>query len=925
MRQPAVAPWVRTRLRTAPGAAWALALLVALTSCLAAAFPRAVEDYEDAGLRHAVSEAAPERTVLDLTMAEPGLTLLPGKRDEMVRGASTKAAYRRVVRSLSAPLAVDAAQSSYGLRTTKALTAADPWLPRPDGLPAALTLSAQSGLAGHATVVRGRLPRVDGQVTADSRQVEAAVTAATARALHIEPGALIHVPALMSGRVSLRVTGIVKPRDPEGAYWAARPVFRTPALGQTVDMPPSTFWRAGLLLAPDAAPVLLNTDSAPEQFWQLAPDLGALNARGMPRLKSALTYTTDGPGLIKVRETTGGDTDAATGLEELITGYQKLRAGIGPVVSVAAYGTGTVAVIVLLMAGGLAAERRRPELTVLRSRGGSVRGLAGRLLAETAVVAVPAGAAGLAVALFAVPHGRWLPAALGAAAVVVLSCLALPVRAALAHRGVQVRGARDDLARARPSRRRTVAELTVLVLAVAAVVALRRRGTGDGGDSLVALAPVLVGVVAAFVLVRVYPLPLRWLARPAGRLRGAVGYLSLARAGRATAGAGTAVLPLLALLTALTTAAFGGSVLAGIDDARDRAATLSTGADARIESSSPLPSALAGKVARLPGVREVSPLTVRYDAEPGQGTRRIPLAVVDPASYARLSARTGLGPFPAHELTTTTARAGTPGSPLPVLASPSMRDVFGTGPFSLWLDGETVVLRISAVRAYTPALSQDFLVADAKALARRVGAHDKGSEAIADRYRPNSLLVTGARVDGAALRETAGSGVSVRLRATERARYVDSPLQTGAARVYSAAVVIGAGYAALSLLLALARAAPERGALLARLRTMGLTRRQARRLLVLEALPQAVLAAAGGALTGWAAIQLLAPGLDLTALALATGPGGDSPAGRLRTDSLSLLLPALCVVALATAVASGQAWWSGRRGSVRELRAGESL
>ena len=927
MRQPTVAPWVRTRLRTAPGAAWALALLVVLTSCLAAVFPRAVEDYEDAGLRHAVANAAPDRAVLEFTTARPGTDLDPVQREEMVRGDSMSAAYRGIVRSLHQPLVMDEAQSSYGLRTTVPLVSSDTWLPRPDRKAAQFTLSAQHGLARHTTIGAGRLPRASGTVTARTSRLEAAVTAATAKTLRLKPGSVIHLPTELDKVVTVRVTGVVTPRDPKGSYWSARPILRTPVLEQPSpgdENSPPKYWIGGLLLAPDAAPALLGTEGDPEQFWQLAPDMSALNARGMSRLKSALAYTTEGPGLVKVQKATHGDTDASTGLDEFITGYQKLRSRIGPVVSVAAYGTGTVACVVLLMAGGLAAERRRPELALLRSRGGSVRGLAGRLLAETAVVAVPAGAAGLALALFAVPHGRWQPAALGAAAVVVLACLALPVRAAVALRRVQVGGARDDLAQARPSRRRTVAELTLLVLAVASVVALRRRGTGDGGDSLVALAPVLVGVVAAFVLVRVYPLPLRWLARPAGRLRGVVGYLSLARTGRATAGGGTAVLPLLALLVALTTAAFGGSVLAGIDDTRDRAALLTTGADARVESSAALPSALAGQVSELPGVREVSPLTVRYDAQPEQGPRRIPVAAVDPASYARLSARTDLGAFHADELTATAARAGTEASPLPVLASPSMRDVFGTGPFSLWMDGEDVVLRIFAVRPATPALSDDFLVVDSKALARRVGADEKGNEAIASRYRPSALLITGDRVHGAALRKAAGSGVTVRLRATERARYVDSPLQTGAARVYSAAVVIGAGYAALSLLLALARVAPERGALLARLRTMGLTRRQARRLLILEALPQAVLAAAGGALTGWAAIQLLAPGLDLTALALATGAGGDTPVGRLHTDSASLLLPALCVVALATAVATGQAWWSGRRGSVRELRAGES-
>ncbi|NEC52284.1 ABC transporter permease, partial [Actinospica acidiphila] len=43
-----------------------------------------------------------------------------------------------------------------------------------------------------------------------------------------------------------------------------------------------------------------------------------------------------------------------------------------------------------------------------------------------------------------------------------------------------------------------------------------------------------------------------------------------------------------------------------------------------------------------------------------------------------------------------------------------------------------------------------------------------------------------------------------------------------------------------------------------------------------------------------------------------------------RADQLSLLVPALAVVALTVGVAAAQAWWSGRRGAVRELRAGDA-
>lgn len=102
------------------------------------------------------------------------------------------------------------------------------------------------------------------------------------------------------------------------------------------------------------------------------------------------------------------------------------------------------------MAGGLAGDRRRAELALLRARGASVRGLAGRLLAETAVVAVPAGALGLGVALLALPGARLLPALWAAVAVTAVACLALPLRAAAAHHRVRVHDDRRDAASPAP-------------------------------------------------------------------------------------------------------------------------------------------------------------------------------------------------------------------------------------------------------------------------------------------------------------------------------------------------------------------------------------------------------------------------------------------------------------------------------------------
>ncbi|MFH8463720.1 FtsX-like permease family protein [Streptomyces sp. NPDC017991] len=956
--EPPVAPWIRTRLRAAPGAAVALALLVLATVLLAASFPRAVDRYEDAGLRRAVADATALRTSVQMSAPPPSLGATQKERESVLRPASVRERYKRILKVIERPLVADPGQSAYGVRTTKSLETPEKWLPRPTGLPAHMTLAAQNGLAEHARLRAGRLPRADGTVTAATPELEAAVTTETADHLHIEVGSVIHVPAVERAPLAVRVTGIVAPRDREGAYWATQPILRTPSLVRlpTQGAEPSTYWLGALLLAPDAAPALLGTPGAPARYWQLAPAPAALTASELPRLAGAIAALESGPGLLKVRALTDPAADASTDLDDVLASYAGLRSGIRPLVAVAAFGSATVAAVVLLMAGGLTADRRRGELALLRARGVSLRGLTARLSAETAVVAVPAAALGLAGALLVVPYGRLSYAVWTAAAVALLACAMLPVRAWITHRAVRVHGAREDLASVRPSRRRTVAELTLLVLASAAVFALRSRGTSGGsagaagpgdpvdldasgsgsgsGDQLVALAPVLIGVIAALLLVRLYPLPLRWLARPAGRLRGAVGHLSLARAGRTSV---STVLPLLALLTALTTAAFGGSVLAGVADARDRAALLNLGADARVEVMGALPAGLPQQLRSAPGVREVTPLSIGYQAKPGTGVETVPLAGVEPGGYARLARSTNLGAFPAGELTAPAdAKPSKPpkpsepsersepskpsengasnGSPLPALASPTVAERFGTQPFPVRLeDGSDITVRITVVRELTPAVSgTDFLIVDRAGLG-------------AVPARPTALLLTGDRMDAGVLRKAAGTAADVRLRADERARYVDSPLQSGAERVYAVAVAAGSGYAVLALLLALIRAAPERTALLARLRTMGLTRSQGRRLLVLEALPQALLAAVGGALTGWAAVRLLAPGVDLTSVALAT-PGGSPPPGTaaLHTDPASLLLPALAVLLVATGIAAAQAWWTGRRGSVRELRAGDA-
>ena len=67
-------------------------------------------------------------------------------------------------------------------------------------------------------------------MTAATPEVEAAVTTETANSLRIKVGSVIHVPGVGRDPLAVRITGIVTPRDPEGAYWATQPLLRTPSL-----------------------------------------------------------------------------------------------------------------------------------------------------------------------------------------------------------------------------------------------------------------------------------------------------------------------------------------------------------------------------------------------------------------------------------------------------------------------------------------------------------------------------------------------------------------------------------------------------------------------------------------------------------------------------------------------------------------------
>ncbi|WP_377273627.1 FtsX-like permease family protein [Peterkaempfera sp. SMS 1(5)a] len=901
-RRRALAPWTRTQLRTASGAAAALCLLVLATAFLAAALPSASARADDTALRRRIAATDLQgRSITGTT--DPGFFGAGGA----MTAAKVQNALEALVRP---PLVVDKATSSYGDRGLETVSLTGRNMPRPDGLAPVVALAWQPGQAAHVHLVEGRLPHdpvpprgPDEQVT--RLVLETAVSEQTARILGVHAGARLSTGTV----VTLEVVGVYRPLDPSLPYWVADQRLLRPELDYTTSQ--ARYWNVEGLVAPGATDWFTYYFGGSLAYWWLPLVPGSLHADEVGAARGRLAGLLSGPEALAALGMADFGDDGITltsGLPRVLDEFNRRESALHTMLAVGAAGAAGAAAAVLLMAAGLAAERRAREVALLRARGGGMAGLGLRLLAETAAATTPGAAAGTALALVLLPTRHVGTPVLAGVAVWALATIGVPVRILARHRVLRAIGRGDDVLTARPTRRRTVAELAVALAAVAAVASVRRRGTASGADLLLTCAPVLLGLVGAIVVARLYPGPLRAVGRLWSRRRSVSGFLGLARAGRAPAG--SALLHTLALLLALTAAVFGTEMLAGITQTWDHTAAVQVGADARVEGSSALPPALVTAVSRSPGVRSVVPVDHPGGGSLGNGTH-YQLYAVDPQAYSALARKLGT----AQPLPTTLLDGGGSG-PLPALASPALARRIGTqlvhrndivGTYQLKVVGTV------GGTLFTP--DGNILVVSAPALARTTGLH---------RLAPELLLIDGP-VDGPALHATvarAHTTASVEVRSEVVSALDRQPEQASATTLYLAMVAAAALFAALAVLLALLHAAPGRAALLARLRTMGLTPSQGYRLILVEALPQVLAGVVAGIAVGLAAVPLFGPSVDLAALAgTADAPGAGPPA--LRPALLPLAGPGLAVLLLAVAVVAVEAAVVGRRQLTTELRAGD--
>ena len=791
-------------------------------------------------------------------------------------------------------------------------------------------------LAAYARVVAGSLaaPAPGQAANGTFKTINVAVTQRTAKKFGLVVGSTVRTDggvlpaAVPTPKVTFKVAAIVAERQPASAFWGAYPSMAAPQLNVPGQSPP--YWTSGVFALPDES-VAVQDDFGPEFLtvqWVLPINFRALLGDQAQPLEAGLQrIISEYPPLRGELAPVASVVAVSTGVQQVLDAFINTADAVDVLLWLLYVSLGVIAAIVQLLTARMIVLRRSTELALRRARGGTLLqiGLAtgrGAAIACVPAALLAAGAAVLLVPEHAPPGGWWpgiavLVVAIGTPAVMGVWRQRLPRsgrgKVAGGYTRPGQRGTSQPslgygaLGYSRRGRRRfrggtrLVTEVTAVLAAVAGIIVFRHQGTQPGAsvDFFTSAVPALVAIPAVIVVLRIYPLILRGLMRGAARGRSAAGFLGLAQAARTAL---TPALPALALVIAITVAAFAGMVRDAVNRGEINASWQAAGADATVSDVGPglqIPAAAQRALAAVPGVEHAAVVSDWTPTVPG-GAQLTALAVA-PASYAALVASSKTWPAVDPRLL-----AGDN-----VLVSPQAdKDLGGHRTIILTTDRGVapIRVRIAGILSRTPALAAGgaFIL-----MPESLVAHEPN-------VLPNLMLLNGPAIDGAKLTALATRLVPLALttfRSQVLRQLAGAPVQRGAFWLFALALVAAAGLGLAVMLLQLALGAADREATLARLATMGLGGRQRARLVLLEVLPAVVAAAV--AAVGCAVVlpRIVAPAINLSVF---TGSSADV---RLVPDAASLALPlaGLIVVAAITLTVEIQA----RRNVVSTLRGGE--
>jgi putative ABC transport system permease protein len=883
------------RLRADVAPTIGLLVLVFATSLVAALAPRIIAAFADDAVRRQVSAAPAAARNIVLTREEVLGSGPAGDRLSVVHAegseleGSLPPAARRLIASTDAQ--VESGRFGVGKATSD---------------PAYVRLRIQDGVADHVRYVHGRPPTgtvetrdhagPDGMVPVPI--YEAGISTATADRFGI---ALDEVVPLegdptdpLIGRTPggahafARITGIYDVPDPAADFWLddqlpVHPVIRAlSAENQLLD--------AVLLVDGASQPAMASAAGAigrPLRYsWRFFVDPARVSGATAPGLVTALRQLAVRYPSANV--TARADTAMRGSPLLILQDYLAAWASAESIVAVMAVGPALVALGTLALVAVLAGRRRRAALALARSRGASGRQVLGPALVEGLLLAIPAGALAVATAglLVGLGRGRW---SVGAAAVVVAIAVAVIVGTVVpVARGQGGQAGVRDGSGVRGGRRRLVLEILMVVLALGGAWLLRQRGVHGaapagglaGVDPLIAGVPALVGLAAGLVALRLLAAPMHTAASLGHRRRG---LLPLLAARRASAGGASSALVLVLLATS-TVGTFAAVSLNTLDRGSEFAAWQAVGGSFRLQPPfGALPGALAP--ASLPGVQTAAS-AYQATLPLGLSGPRTLFTAVEASRLRQVLAGTPVEPaWPTG--------FDVPGTgPIPALVSQALADdprgVRAGDTFTMSVEGYTLAYRVAAVVASFPGQpdGRQFVVVPREwVMALAPGARMAPTVA----FLSAELAAAGVLRD--AVRAVAPT-VAVTTQAEDAAARRAAPV-TGAVRsLVLASALLTVAFAALAAAAALALAALARADETARLRTLGLSNRQAGELLALEHGPSTLLALLAGVVLGAGLFLLVRPAVGLDGL---VGASGASP---VVLDPVALALVTLSLIAV---------------------------
>jgi putative ABC transport system permease protein len=457
-----------------------------------------------------------------------------------------------------------------------------------------------------------------------------------------------------------------------------------------------------------------------------------------------------------------------------------------------------------------------------------------------------------------------------------------------------------------------VFDVLIVVAAATGAYLLRERGvagasstgTIGGADPLIAAVPALAGLAVGLAAVRLVSLPLRILSAISAAGRGLVGMLAFRRA----SGGGTTGPLLIVLLVVASIGTFASTALVHLDRAGAASSWQAVGAPFRVASTAgALPHAL--DPAKLPGVRSFA---ADFQALVAFGTSRIrvQLNAVDAGAYDAI-VRSGPGdPHLPPEM------LGPAPSALPVVVSTSLAsrpDGVKLGDqFQIAVNGYDLPVRIAAVRDAVAG----FTTSGVMAIVSRTQMRELQPALL---LAPSVLFLDAPPDAGPAIRDAVAAvtpAANVDSRVALERTFTSSPITAAILAGVIVTSLIAAAYAALAVSSALAMAGAARAGETAKLRTLGLSTRQAVAMTVIEHGPTVLFAFVVGAALGLGLFAMLEPGLGLDVL---VGARVNVP---LTPEPAQLALTFVAVLMIAAVGIGLAAWMQRRNGPVAALRVG---